>query len=502
MLTALILTPLAGALLLTTMREDSTQAVSRVKQTALLASVVAFAVAMLLWLQFDSASSELQFTVKYAAFPHDSFNVDTGVGSVNVSNNTSYFNMHLGLDGLSLYFVLLTAFTMPICVLASWSNVQHSVKSYMIALLVLQSLLTTAFVVQDLLLFYVFFEAVLVPLFVLVGVWGASADRVRAAFLLFLYTLLGSLFMLLAFIVIASATGTTDLQVLSLAGVNFAKQQWLWIAIFASLAVKTPLLPVHIWLSRAHVQASVAVSMILAGLVLKLATYAYVRILLPMLPEASSYYAPLVQTVCVVTLIYSSLTTLRQTDFKVLVAYSSVAHMSVVVIGLFSNSLQGIEGALLLSIAHGVVSPALFYCLGGVLYDRYHTRQLRYYRGLLQYMPVFAMLLFMFVLGNMSTPLTLNWIGELLALLGAMQRSAVVGAAMSTGIVLSACYSIWLYARMTGGTWSPYLGYAVDVTRREVMVLLPLLATMLVFGVCPNIILTDLHYSVTALLNS
>lgn len=339
MLTALILTPLAGALLLTTMREDSTQAVSRVKQTALLASVVAFAVAMLLWLQFDSASSELQFTVKYAAFPHDSFNVDTGVGSVNVSNNTSYFNMHLGLDGLSLYFVLLTAFTMPICVLASWSNVQHSVKSYMIALLVLQSLLTTAFVVQDLLLFYVFFEAVLVPLFVLVGVWGASADRVRAAFLLFLYTLLGSLFMLLAFIVIASATGTTDLQVLSLAGVNFAKQQWLWIAIFASLAVKTPLLPVHIWLSRAHVQASVAVSMILAGLVLKLATYAYVRILLPMLPEASSYYAPLVQTVCVVTLIYSSLTTLRQTDFKVLVAYSSVAHMSVVVIGLFSNSL-------------------------------------------------------------------------------------------------------------------------------------------------------------------
>lgn len=483
MLTTLILTPLVGALQLTTMRDDTAQAKSRVKQVALLASVVAFAVAMLLWLQFDCASNELQFTVKY-------------------TTALAYFNMHLGIDGLSLYFVLLTAFTMPICILASWANVQHSIKSYMVALLVLQSLLTTAFVVQDLLLFYVFFEAVLVPLFVLVGVWGASADRVRAAFLLFMYTLLGSLFMLLAFIVIAATTGTTDLQVLTLAGVNFAKQQWLWLAIFASLAVKTPLLPVHIWLSRAHVQASVAVSMVLAGLVLKLATYAYVRILLPLLPEASSYFAPLVQTVCVVTLIYSSLTTLRQTDFKVLVAYSSVAHMSVVVIGLFSNTLQGIEGALLLSIAHGVVSPALFYCLGGVLYDRYHTRQLRYYRGLVQYMPVFAMLLFMFVLGNMSTPLTLNWIGELLALLGAMQRSAVVGVAMSTGIVLSACYSIWLYARMTGGTWSPYLGYAVDVTRREVMVLLPLLAAMFIFGVCPNVILTDLHYSVTALLNT
>lgn len=275
-------------------------------------------------------------------------------------------------------------------------------------MLILQSMLTAVFLVQDLLLFYVFFEAVLVPLFVLVGVWGASADRVRAAFLLFLYTLFGSLFMLLAFIAITSMAGTSDLQVLSLAGVNFEKQKLLWLAIFASLAVKTPLLPVHIWLSRAHVQASVAVSMLLAGLVLKLATYAYVRILLPILPEASAYYGPLVQTICVITLIYSSLTTLRQTDFKVLIAYSSVAHMAVVVIGLFSNSMQGIEGALLLSIGHGFVSPALFYCLGGVLYDRYHTRQLRYYRGLVQYMPIFAILLFVFVLGNMSTPLTLN----------------------------------------------------------------------------------------------
>jgi NADH:ubiquinone oxidoreductase subunit 4 (subunit M) len=206
MLTTLILTPLVGALQLTTMRDDTAQAKSRVKQVALLASVVAFAVAMLLWLQFDCASNELQFTVKY-------------------TTALAYFNMHLGIDGLSLYFVLLTAFTMPICILASWANVQHSIKSYMVALLVLQSLLTTAFVVQDLLLFYVFFEAVLVPLFVLVGVWGASADRVRAAFLLFMYTLLGSLFMLLAFIVIAATTGTTDLQVLTLAGVNFAKQQ-------------------------------------------------------------------------------------------------------------------------------------------------------------------------------------------------------------------------------------------------------------------------------------
>jgi len=239
----------------------------------------------------------------------------------------------------------------------------------MIAFLILESLLIAVFVVLDLLLFYVFFEAVLIPLFVMVGVWGASADRVRASFLLFLYTLLGSLFMLLAFLVIIYHVGSTDFEVISLADMSFESQRWLWLAIFFSLAVKTPMLPAHIWLSRAHVQAPVGVSMVLAGLILKLATYGFLRVLIPMLPEATSYFSPLVQTVAVVTLVYSSLTTLRQTDFKVLVAYSSIAHMSVVVIGLFSNTIQGIEGAILLGIAHGIVSPAMFMCVGGILYD-------------------------------------------------------------------------------------------------------------------------------------
>jgi NADH-ubiquinone oxidoreductase chain 4 len=278
----------------------------------------------------------------------------------------------------------------------------------MIAFLILESLLIAVFVVLDLLLFYVFFEAVLIPLFVMVGVWGASADRVRASFLLFLYTLFGSLFMLLAFLVIIYHVGSTDFEVISLADMSFESQRWLWLAIFFSLAVKTPMLPAHIWLSRAHVQAPVGVSMVLAGLILKLATYGFLRVLIPMLPEATSYFSPLVQTVAVVTLVYSSLTTLRQTDFKVLVAYSSIAHMSVVVIGLFSNTIQGIEGAILLGIAHGIVSPAMFMCVGGILYDRYHTRVIRYYRGLTQYMPIFSALFFLFVLGNMSTPLTVN----------------------------------------------------------------------------------------------
>ena len=482
MITALILIPLLGAFTLAPMSESTPLQISRVKRVALLTTVVTFILSMIMWGEFDSSSSQYQFTVEY--------------------NQLSYLHMHMGVDGLSLYFVLLTTFTMPICILASWENVKHNIKSYMIAFLVLESLLIAVFVVLDLLLFYVFFESVLIPLFIIVGVWGASADRIRASFLLFLYTLFGSLFMLLAFLVIFYHVGSTDFEVLSLADISFESQRWLWLAIFLSLAIKTPLLPVHIWLSRAHVEAPVAASMVLAGLILKLATYGFVRVLIPFLPEATSYFSPLVQTIAVVTLVYSSLTTLRQTDFKVLVAYSSIAHMSVVVIGLFSNTLQGIEGAILLGIAHGIVSPAMFMCVGGILYDRYHTRVIRYYRGLTQYMPVFSFLFFLFILGNMSTPLTVNWAGEFMALIGSIQRSPLIGVAMSSGIVFSAAYSIWLYARLCNGAWSPYLGYAIDVTRREFMVLLPLLFTMFLFGLFPNIILTDLHYSVSTLLYS
>lgn len=485
MLTWLILIPLLGAMVLFPMNESTPAQISRVKRVALLTTVVTFILSMIMWAEFDSSSSSYQFTQTFSSPGNRSL---------------SFLHMHIGIDGLSLYFVLLTTFTLPLCLLASWDNVRHNIKSFMIAFLVLESLLIAVFVVLDLLLFYVFFESVLIPLFLIVGIWGASADRVRASFLLFLYTLFGSLFMLLAFLVIFYHVGSTDFEVLSLADISFEQQKWLWLAIFMSLAIKTPLLPGHIWLSRAHVEAPVGASMILAGLILKLATYGYLRVLIPLLPEATSYFSPLVQTIAVVTLVYSSLTTLRQTDFKVLVAYSSIAHMSVVVIGLFSNTVQGIEGAILLSIAHGIVSPALFMCCGSILYDRYHTRVIRYYRGLTQYMPVFSAVFFLFILGNMGTPLTVNWVGEFLSLTGSIQRSPLIGLAMSSGIILSAAYSIWLYARLCNGSWSPYLGYAVDMSRREFMVLLPLLFTMFLFGLFPNIILTDLHYSVSTLL--
>lgn len=437
-------------------------------------------VSLVLWGEFDSNSSQYQFTTEFG--------------------NISFCHLHIGVDGLSLYFVLLTTFTMPICILASWENVKHNLKYFLIAFLLVETLLIALFVVLDLLLFYVFFESVLVPLFLIVGIWGASETRIRASFLLFLYTLFGSLFMLLAFLVIIYNVGTSDLQMISLADISFESQKILWLAIFLSFAIKTPLIPFHVWLPRAHVEAPLAGSIVLAGLILKLAVYGFLRILIPLLPEATSYFSPLVQTIAVITLVYSSLTTLRQTDFKCLVAYSSIAHMSVVVVGIFSNTIQGIEGGIMLSIAHGFVSPALFMLVGGVLYDSFHTRTIRYYRGLTLYMPVFSIFFLLFTIANAGTPLTSNWVGEFLALSGTFQRSPLVGLLMSTGIVFSAGYSFWLYNRMAFGAYSPYLGYAKDVTRREYMVLLSLLIPTFVFGIWPNIILNDLHYSVSTLL--
>ncbi len=471
----------------------------RMKQIALLTTLLNFWVSLWLWGEFDSNSSQYQFTTEF--------------------NQLHFCHLYIGIDGLSLYFVLLTTLTIPICILASWDNIKFNLKYFLIAFLMVETLLIALFIVLDLLLFYLFFESVLVPLFIIVGIWGANpvilqsdgtwsvstvtsddSSRIRASFLLFLYTLFGSLFMLLAFLVIIYNVGTSDLQMISLSDISFDSQKWLWLAIFLSFAIKTPLVPFHMWLPRAHVEAPLAGSIVLAGLILKLAVYGFLRILIPLLPEATSYFSPLVQTIAVITLVYSSLTTLRQTDFKCLVAYSSIAHMSVVVAGVFSNTIQGIEGGIMLSIAHGFVSPALFMIVGGVLYDRYHTRVIRYYRGLTLYMPLLATFFFVFTIANMGTPTTANWVGEFLALNGTFMRSPVVGVFMSTGIVFSAGYSIWLFNRICFGSYSPYLSYASDVTRREYMILLSLLLPTFIFGIWPNVILNDLHYSVSTLL--
>lgn len=480
MLTSLLLVPLFGCLALLPLRDDTVSGISSMKKLALFVSMVNFVISIVLWGEFDSSATHYQFVQEF--------------------NNLSFCHLHIGIDGISLYFVLLTTFITPICILSNWSTINHNMKSFLIAFLLLETLLVAVFVVLDIMLFYIFFESVLVPLFLIVGIWGGSEHRVRAAFLLFLYTLAGSLFMLLAILVMYYNIGTTDFLMISLADISLDSQKVLWLAFFLSFAVKTPLAPFHMWLPRAHAEAPLAGSILLAGLILKLATYGYLRILLNFFPDATSYFSPLVQTIAIVTLIYSSLATIRQVDFKALVAYSSIGHMAVVVLGLFSNTVIGIEGAIALSVAHGVISPAMFILVGGVLYDRFHTRVIRYYRGVTVYMPVFSALFFVTTAFNMAVPLSLNWIGEVLSLAGIFQRSPLVGILGASSIILSAAYSIYLFNRISYGAYSRYLTYTTDVSRREFVLLLPLLLVALIFGIVPNLILGDLHVAVSTLL--
>jgi NADH-ubiquinone oxidoreductase chain 4 len=480
MLTALLIIPLIGSFALLPIAEGTVAGESRMKRIALATAMVNFIVSIVLWGEFDSSASQYQFVQEF--------------------NNLSFCHFHIGVDGISLYFILLTTFITPICILSNWDSIKLGVKYFLIAFLVLETLLIAVFVVLDLMLFYIFFESVLIPLFLIVGIWGGSDTRIRAAFLLFLYTLAGSLFMLLAIMVIYYNVGSTDFTMISLSDISLDSQKLLWLAFFLSFAVKTPLVPFHMWLPRAHAEAPLAGSILLAGLILKLATYGYLRVLINFMPDATSYFSPLVQTIAVVTLIYSSLATVRQVDFKALVAYSSIGHMAVVVLGLFSNTIIGIEGAIALSIAHGVISPAMFILVGGVLYDRFHTRVIRYYRGVTVYMPVFSALFFVTTAFNMAVPLSLNWIGEFMSLAGTFQRSPIVGLLGASSIILSAAYSIYLYNRISYGAYSRYLSYTTDISRREFMLMLPLLLVAVIFGIMPNIILADLHVAVSGLL--
>lgn len=481
MLITLFLLPLIGALVITTISDTTEIEKSIIKKMSLTFTLITFVVSIIIWSEFDDNTIGYQFVTELSS--------------------TSFFSLRFGIDGISLYFVLLTTFTLPFCLLASWDNVIHNLKAYIIAFLVFEALTIAVFIVMDIIAFYVAFESVLIPLFLIVGIWGATTARVRASFLLFLYTLFGSLFILLAFIALYYTVGSTDFEVLAASDLSFDTQKILWLGIFLSFAIKTPLVPFHVWLPRAHVEAPVAGSIVLAGLVLKLATYGILRVLLPILPEASAYFAPLAITIGIISIVYASLTSLRQTDFKCLVAMSSVAHIGVVILGLFSNTIIGISGAILLSIAHGFVSPAIFFLVGGILYDRYHSRVIRYYRGLTMYIPIFSSLFFYFTIANIGTPgIALNWTGEFLALAGIFQLNPIASLLGATSIVLSACYSIWLYNRLMFGSFSPYLSWTTDITRREFIVLFTILIPSILFGLFPNIILADLNISVSTLL--
>ena len=400
----------------------------------------------------------------------------------------------------SLYYVLLTTFITPIALLSNYKNVYKNLKYFLISFLVLETLQIALFVVLDLFLFYIFFESVLPILFIIIIVYGSGVNRIRSALLFFLYTLAGSLFMLLAVLQIYSYVGSTDFQFISLNEISLDSQKILWLAFFLAFAVKTPLWPLTGWLYRAHADSPLAGSILLAGTILKFATYGYIRVLINLLPDASNYFGPLVQTIAIVTLIYSSLATIIQQDTKSLIAYSSIAHMSVVILGLFSNTIQGIEGAILLSLAHGFVSPALFICVGGIIYERTGTRIIHYMRGLVTYMPVFTILFFIFTLANSGIPLSLNFLGEQLSLIGIWNKSPIIASIGATGIVFSACYSIYLYNRLSYGLYSPHLKPVQDINRLEFNLLIALLIPTVLLGIFPNVVLDTLHLSVSTLL--
>lgn len=480
----LLLIPLIGISIVTIEANYGLSLINeiKIKSIALTTSIVNLAVSLVMFILFDFSSKQFQFIEEHYEI--------------------SYFDIYLGVDGLSIYFVLLTTIIMPIAILSNWNSIQSkNVLSFVVIMLLLETLLLAVFLVLDILLFYIFFESILPPLFLLIGLFGSS-NKVRASFYLFLYTLLGSLFMLLSIIVMSSIMGTTDFDALSKANFGYVTQLFLFYGIFIAFAVKTPVIFLNTWLLKAHVESPLSGSIILAGIVLKLSLYGIFRLMLPLLPKASLNYTYIIYVIGVITIIYASFSTLRTIDIKELIAYSSVSHAAVYLIGAFSNTVQGIEGAIVLGLAHGFVSPGLFICAGGILYDRSSTRLITYYRGMAQVMPVFSILFLILSLGNSGTPLTLNFLGEFMSLYGAFERMPILGVLASTSIVLSAAYTMFMYNRIAfGGSYSIYFVENIgDVTKREFVMLLVFVVLTVLFGIYPAPILDGLHYSVTSLI--
>jgi NADH-ubiquinone oxidoreductase chain 4 len=452
-----------------------------IKWIALSASIINFIISLVIFIFFDFSYNQFQFVQE----PYDIMG----------------YNIYLGIDGISIYFILLTTIIMPIALLSNWTSISENVKWYLILILVLETLLLAVFLVLDIFLFYIFFESILPPLFVLIGLFGSS-NRVRASFFLFLYTLLGSLFLLLSILVMYNIMGTTDFDALYKINFNYYTQLLLFSGIFIAFAVKTPLIFLNIWLLKAHVESPLGGSIILAGIVLKLSLYGIIRLILPILPKASVYCTYLVYTIGVITIIYASFSTLRTIDIKELIAYSSVSHAAVYVLGVFSNTLQGIEGGITLGLAHGFVSSGLFICVGGILYDRSSTRLITFYRGMAQIMPLFSVLFFILCLSNAGTPLSLNFIGEFLSLYGTFEKLPLTGVLASSSIVLSAAYTIYMFNRIAfGGKYSKLFKVNLpDLNKREFFILFVLVIYTVLLGIYPILILDGLHYSVSLLI--
>ena len=485
LLTLLLLIPILGIFTISTgmSYELSFLNVRRIKTIALSTSIFNLLVSLILFILFDFSSNQFQFVQEY--------------------HEINYFDFYLGLDGLSIYFVILTTIITPIALLSNWNSINDNVRSYVIIILLLETLLLGVFLVLDILLFYIFFESILPPLFILIGLFGSS-NKVRASFYLFLYTLFGSLFLLLSILAMSSIMGTTDFDALYKTNFNYSTQLFLFYGIFIAFAVKTPTIFLNTWLLKAHVESPLGGSIILAAIVLKLSLYGIFRLILPLLPKASLDYTYIIYLIGVITIIYASFSTLRTIDIKELIAYSSVSHAAVYLIGVFSNTIQGIEGGITLGLAHGFVSSGLFICAGGVLYDRSGTRLISYYRGIAQIMPLFSILFFILSLGNCGVPLTLNFVGEFMSLYGVFERLPLLGVFASSSIVFSAAYTIYMFNRIAfGGSFSKFFEANIsDVNKREFFILLTLVIFTVVLGIYPAPILDGLHYSVSSLIYS
>ena len=483
LLTVLIFLPLAGAGFILMIPGDDELAVRNVRRTALWTSMSTFVLSLLLWFNFDPTTAAFQFEERVDWIP---------------AYNISY---HLGLDGISVLFVLLTTLLTPVCILASWTSIKERVKEYMIAFLILETMMVGMFCALDIVIFYIFFEAVLIPMFLIIGVWGGQR-RVYASYKLFLYTLTGSVLMLLAILVMYAQAGTTDIPELMKADFDPALQNWLWLAFFASFAVKVPMWPVHTWLPDAHVQAPTAGSVILAGVLLKFGGYGFLRFSLPMFPDATLFFTPLVYSLSIIAVIYTSLVALVQHDMKKLIAYSSIAHMGFVTAGTFTLTIQGVEGAIYQMLSHGVVSAALFLCVG-VIYDRLHTREIVAYGGLVHKMPGYALVFMLFMMASVGLPGTGGFVGEFLVLVGAFKANTWVAAFLSTGVILSAGYMLYLYRRVVFGPLEKdEIKKMLDMSPREWAVFAPLIVLTLWMGVYPVSFLDMMHVSVENLLTN
>jgi NADH-quinone oxidoreductase subunit M len=475
--------PALGAALVYLLARGGDEAANRTARwISLWTTLITFVVSLILVARFDPAQADFQFVEKANWLA-------TGI------------TYHMGVDGISLPLIILTSAIMPFCIIASWKAITTRVSEYMMAFLILETLMIGTFSALDLVLFYLFFEGGLIPMFLIIGVWGGPR-RVYASFKFFLYTFLGSVLMLLAIMALYWTAGTTDIPTLMHTAVPRSLQTWAWLAFFASFAVKMPMWPVHTWLPDAHVEAPTAGSVILAAILLKMGGYGFLRFSLPMFPLASHDFAPFVFTLSVIAIIYTSLVALMQEDMKKLIAYSSVAHMGFVTMGIFAVTTQGVAGGMFQMISHGIVSGALFLCVG-VVYDRMHTREIAAYGGLVNRMPLYALVFMVFTMANVGLPGTSGFVGEFMTLLGTFRVSLPTVFFATTGVILSACYALWLYRKVVfGALVKPSLMSMKDLTFRECVTLFPLVALTILFGVYPKPVLDMSAASVQQLVNN